>query len=80
MKRLDLSCLPINLEVGEIMEVIDHEGKHHSIRCEQVESDNSLCDGCFFSKIANTFICNNIKCSKRERGQEVRYIELPVEN
>lgn len=80
MKRLDLSYLPINLEVGETMEVIDQSGKTHLIRCEQVESDNSLCDGCFFSKIANTFICNHVKCSKREREQEVRYIELPVKN
>ena len=78
MKRLDLSCLPINLEVGETMEVIDESGKHHLIRCEQAESNNSLCDGCFFYKINS--ICNYVKCSERERNQEVRYVELPVKN
>lgn len=76
MKRLDLSCLPINLEVGETMEVIDESGKHHLIRCEQAESNNSLCNGCFFYKINS--ICNYVKCSERERNQEVRYVELPV--
>lgn len=75
MKRLDLSCLPINLEVGETMEVIDESGKHHLIRCEQAESNNSLCNGCFFYKINS--ICNYVKCSERERNQEVRYVELP---
>lgn len=78
MKRLDLSFLPINLEVGETMEVIDESGKYHLIRCEQAESNNSLCDGCFFYKINS--ICNYVKCSKSERNQEVRYVELPVKN
>ena len=77
MKRLDLSCMPINLEVGETMEVIDERGKRHLIRCEQAESNNSLCDSCFFYKINS--ICNYVKCSERERGQEVRYVEIPVE-
>ena len=76
MKRLDLPCLPINLEVGETMEVIDESGKRHLIRCEQAESNNSLCDGCFFYKINS--ICNYVKCSERERNQEVRYVELQV--
>lgn len=80
MKRLDLSCLPINLEVGETMELIDKEGKYHLLRCDLSENKCCSCDGCFFSKINSCFICNNVKCSKRERGQEVRYIELPVEN
>lgn len=78
MKRLDLSCLPINLEVGETMEVIDESGKHHLIRCEQAESNNSLCNVCFFYKINS--ICNYVKCSESERNQEVRYVELPVKN
>lgn len=78
MKRLELSCLPINLEVGETMEVIDESGKHYLIRCEQAESNNSLCDGCFFYKINS--ICNYVKCSERERNQEVRYVELQVKN
>lgn len=80
MKRLDLSCLPINLEVGETMEVIDHEGKYHLIKCVQVKNGFSSCEGCFFTKTANTFSCTQIRCSGRERGENVRYIELPVEN
>lgn len=78
MKRLDLSCLPINLEVGETMEIIDQSGKAHLIRCKQVESGNILCEGCFFYKIPS--ICYYVKCSERERGQNVRYVELPVKN
>lgn len=80
MKRLDLSCLPLNLEIGETMELIDKDGKYHLLRCDMVENGNCLCDGCFFSKIANYFSCNHVKCSKREREQEVRYVELHVKN
>lgn len=78
MKRLDLSCLTINLEVGEMMELIDKDGKYHLLRCDLVENEDCSCDGCFFSKIADGFICNHVKCFKRERGQEVRYVELPM--
>lgn len=80
MKRLDLSCLPLNLEVGEIMEVIDQEGKYHLIKCVQAKDGFTLCEGCLFAKTANTFSCTQIGCSKRERDQDVTYIELPVEN
>lgn len=80
MKRLDLSCLPLNLEVGEIMEIIDHEGKYHLIKCVQVKNGFSLCEGCFFAKTAHIFSCTQIKCSSRERDKDVRYIELPVHN
>lgn len=78
MKRLDLSCL--NLEVGEMMELIDKDGKYHLLRCDLVENEECSCDGCFFSKIADGFICNHVKCFKRERGQEVRYVEILVKN
>ena len=80
MKRLDLSCLTINLEVGEMMELIDKDGKYHLLRCDLVENEDCSCDGCFFSKIAYGFMCNHVKCFKMERGQEVRYVELPVKN
>lgn len=80
MKRLDLSCLPLNLEVGETMEVIDHEGKYHLIKCVQVKNGFSSCEGCFFAKTANIFRCTQIRCSKRERDQDVAYIEIPVKN
>lgn len=48
MKRLDLSCLPLNLEVGEKMELIDEEGKYHLLKCIEPEINHS-CYGCFFA-------------------------------
>lgn len=80
MKRLDLSCLPLKLDVGEVMEVIDHEGKYHLIKCVQSKNGSSWCEGCFFAKTAKNLSCTQIKCSKREREQDVRYIELPAKN
>lgn len=80
MKRLDLSCLPLKLEVGEVMEVIDHEGKYHLIKCVQSKNGGSWCEGCFFAKTAKNFSCTQVKCSKGEREQDVRYIELPAKN
>lgn len=84
MKRLDLSCLPINLEVGETMELIDKDGKYHLLKC--VTSDgNSSCEGegCFFTKRNIPFNCDSVMCSELERGVkrgDVIYIELPVNN
>lgn len=82
MKRLDLSCLPLNLEVGETMELIDKEGKYHLLKC--VTSDeNSSCEGCFFTKTKIPFNCDSVMCSDLERGVksgDVIYKELPVEN
>lgn len=82
MKRLDLSCLPLNLEVGETIELIDKDGKYHILKC--VTSDkNSSCKGCFFANIVVPFNCYHVMCSglKRcvKRG-DVIYIELPVNN
>lgn len=76
MKRLDLSCLPINLEVGETMELIDEEGKYHLLKCVDPEINYS-CKGCFFSTKKMPFNCDQIRCSEQERDQEVRYVELP---
>lgn len=80
MKRLDLSCLPLKLDVGEVMEVIDHEGKYHLIKCVQSKNGGSWCEGCFFAKTAKNFSCTQIKCSRGERDEDVRYIELPGKN
>lgn len=76
MKRLDLSCLPLNLEVGEKMELIDEEGKYHLLKCIEPEINHS-CYGCFFANKKMPFNCDQIKCSEQERDQEVRYVELP---
>lgn len=62
------------------MEVIDNEGKYHLIKCVQSKNGGSWCEGCFFAKTAKNFSCTQIKCSKREREQDVRYIELPAKN
>ena len=82
MKRLDLSCLPLNLEVGETMELIDKDGKYHLLKC--VTSDEtSSCDGCFFTKQNIPFYCDSVMCSELERGVksgDVIYIELPVKD
>lgn len=80
MKRLDLSCLPLNLEVGEMMELIDKDGKYHLLISDMVEKGECPCDGCFFSKRTDTVGCHHIKCYNKERYQEVRYVEIPVEN
>lgn len=82
MKRLDLSCLPINLEVGETMELIDKDGKCHLLQCVK-SKDRGLCEGCFFSNLSILSTCSNVMCASRERGEEredVIYIELPVKN
>lgn len=82
MKRLDLSCLPLYLEVGEEMELIDKDGKYHLLQCVPSKDGNS-CDGCFFADAKSPFSCYHIKCSSLERFNErddVKYIELPVED
>lgn len=79
MKRLDLSCLPLNLEVGETMELIDKDGKYHLLQCVEPEKEYS-CEGCFFANIVTPFNCDDIKCSSLERKEGVVYIELPVKN
>lgn len=78
MKRLDLSCLPLNLEVGEKFELIDNDGKCHLLQC--VKSKCNICAGCFFAKIKIPFNCDQVKCSVLERKDDVIYVELPVKN
>lgn len=82
MKRLDLSCLPLYLEVGEKMELIDKCGKYHLLQCVP-SKDDSTCEGCFFADAKAPFSCDYVMCSSRERYNErddVICIELPVEN
>lgn len=79
MKGLDLSCLPINLEVGETMELIDNDGKCHLLQCVK-QKCNNVCAGCFFDKIKIPFDCDQVKCSVLERKDDVIYVELPVKN
>lgn len=79
MKRLDLSCLPLNLEVGEKFELIDNDGKYHLLQCVKAKCEN-LCAWCFFAKIKIPFNCDQVKCSVLERKDDVIYVELPVKN
>lgn len=82
MKRLDLSCLPLYLEVGEKMELIDKCGKYHLLQCVP-SKDDSTCEGCFFAGAKAPFSCDYIMCSSLERYNErddVICIELPAEN
>lgn len=79
MKRLDLSCLPLNLEVGEIMELIDKKGKYHLLKCVMPDKKNS-CKGCFFTKTEIPFNCDQVKCSALKIKDDVIYVELPVKN
>lgn len=79
MKRLDLSCLPLNLEVGETMELIDKDGKYHLLQCVK-SKDHSVCDGCFFAGVKVPFSCDYVMCSSLERKEDVIYTELPVKN
>lgn len=77
MKRLDLSCLPINLEVGETMELIDKDGECRLLKC--VPSNECSCRECFFLKSNAPFKCNRVMCLLEERGEEredVIYVEL----
>lgn len=79
MKRLDLSCLPLNLEVGETMELIDKDGKYHLLQCVPPK-EHSICDGCFFAGVVVPFSCDYVMCSSLERKEDVIYTELPVKN
>jgi hypothetical protein len=78
MKRLDLSCLPLNLEVGETMELIDKYGEYHLLKCV-TSYKNSSCKGCFFADAEAPLNCDHVMCSSLERGKErddVVYVEL----
>lgn len=78
MKRLDLSYLPLNLEVGETIELIDKNGEYHLLKC--VSSKKCSCGECFFSKSSAPFKCDKVMCLSEERGEEredVIYVELP---
>lgn len=79
MKRLDLSCLPLNLEVGETMELIDKDGKYHLLQCVKSKA-HSVCNGCFFAGVKVPFSCDYVMCSSLERKEDVIYTELPVKN
>lgn len=79
MKKLDLSMIPIDLKVGEEMEILTPKGDKVTIRCVE-DKRNDMCENCFFGKIG-LHICSYVKCSEREReaGDNVSYQEVKRE-
>lgn len=65
MKKLDLSMLPIDLKVGEEMEVLTPKGDKVTVRCVE-DKRNDMCENCFFGE-NGLHICSYVKCSERER-------------
>lgn len=65
MKKLDLSMLPIDLKVGEEMEVLTPKGDKVTVRCVE-DKRNDMCENCFFGE-NSLHICPYVKCSERER-------------
>ncbi|MCS2321517.1 hypothetical protein NXY33_22440 [Bacteroides fragilis] len=79
MKKLDLSMIPIDLKVGEEMEILTPKGDKVTIRCVE-DKRNDMCENCFFGEIG-LHICSYVKCSERERvaGDNVSYQEVKRE-
>lgn len=79
MKKLDLSILPIDLKVGEEMEILTPEGDKVTVRCVEDEREN-MCDYCFFGENGLN-VCSYVKCNERERetGDSVSYQEVKRE-
>lgn len=79
MKKLDLSMMPIDLKVGEEMEVLTPKGDKVTVRCVE-DKRNEMCEHCFFGE-NSLHICSYVKCSERERetGDSVSYQEVKRE-
>lgn len=79
MKKLDLSIIPIDLKVGEKMEILTPKGDKVTVRCVEDEREN-MCDYCFFGE-NGLHICSYVKCNERERetGDSVSYQEVKRE-
>ena len=79
MKKLDLSIIPIDLKVGEEMEVLTPKGDKVTVRCVE-DKRNDMCERCFFGE-NGLHICSYVKCGERERetGDSVSYQEVKRE-
>ena len=79
MKKLDLSMIPIDLKVGEEMEVLTPKGDKVTVRCVE-DKRNGMCEHCFFGE-NSLHICSYVKCSEieRETGDSVSYQEVKRE-
>ena len=79
MKKLDLSMIPIDLKVGEEMEILTPKRDKVTVRCVE-DKRNDTCEHCFFGE-NSLHICSYVKCSERERetGDSVSYQEVKRE-
>lgn len=65
MKKLDLSILPIDLKVGEEIEVLTPKGDKVTVRSFEYKREN-MCECCFFGEVGLD-LCNHVKCNLQER-------------
>lgn len=65
MKKLDLSVLPIDLKVGEEMEVLTPKGDKVTVRCVKSEREEE-CETCIFGD-NGLYLCSHVKCHEMER-------------
>lgn len=65
MKKLDLSILPIDLKVGEEMEVLTPKGDKVTVRCVKDERGEA-CETCIFGD-NGLYLCSHVKCHETER-------------
>lgn len=77
MKKLDLSMIPIDLKVGEEMEVLTPKGDKVTVRCVE-DKRNDMCEHCFFGE-NDLHICSYVKCSVDERKESVSFKEVKRE-
>lgn len=79
MKKLDLSMLPIELKVGEEMEVLTPKGDKVTVRCVK-DKRGDMCDSCFFGESGIEF-CKQVKCNiaERETQDSVSFKEVKRE-
>lgn len=65
MKKLDLSILPIDLKVGEEMEILTPKGDKVTVRCVEDKRED-MCETCIFGD-NGLYLCSHVKCHEAER-------------
>lgn len=79
MKKLDLSMLPIDLKVGEGMEVLTPKGDKVTVRCVEDKREEA-CETCIFGD-NGLYLCSHVKChdTERETKDSVSFQEVKRE-
>lgn len=75
MKKLDLSMIPIDLKVGEEMEVLTPKGDKVTVRCVW-DKRNDMCEHCFFGE-NGLHICSYVKCDSVSYQEVVTIQAIP---